>query len=183
MKKLIILTITLMTYLGASAQEVAWEKIIIDENVTVNLPSDMEVQDTLGQKIIIAETENAVIVITRSPNGTMSDVEIKTPEELAEFYSGIISGVARQSFGEVLNNEDITLNNLKGQQFTLKIQVEDEVQLRDYFIIFLDNTFYSFQFWQLEEMYHETSEERTAFFESISLNSILTPEKQLTSAK
>jgi hypothetical protein len=73
----IILTISILIVINSFGQE--WAYYTADDYMSVKIPNDFKEIDTLGQRIVKAQLDNAVIMIQRIPNSSEFATNILDP--------------------------------------------------------------------------------------------------------
>ncbi|MCC8409750.1 hypothetical protein LJ707_12495 [Mucilaginibacter sp. UR6-1] len=170
MKKIALFILGIMAFsFAASAQEL--KPIKIDSVVSVNLPVEHEVKDTLGQKIYSGSGSLGYMVVIRSSNGNNKPLEKE--KDLNNVFKEYIKKVQGQSSGSVLNARDTTIGNLKARIFALEADNGSGVELRDFAVIYTKDATYTFEYMYPESRKDLVKAENKAFFSSIKTSEAL----------
>ncbi|MEO9801905.1 MAG: hypothetical protein ABJF04_01600 [Reichenbachiella sp.] len=97
-----------------------WERVTVDDLLTVELPSNFERTDTLGQTVFYAEANYSVITLSRVPESAIPQVDRITSsstEELRKLYTGFQNGTIKGSQGEVVDSQDVLIDSLSARVF------------------------------------------------------------------
>jgi hypothetical protein len=164
MKKILPLLFTLLT-INASGQKWAYHKV--DENLTVYIPKNFEITDTLGQHIIKAPIDNALIMVQRVPNEGEGLTSVEDKDELIANYKGFQNGFVKSHQGELISQEMVEKGSLLMTQFRYHASINKEKQIRHCLVIFLNKNWYIIQFWEVESMTDELTSKREMLFSSI----------------
>jgi hypothetical protein len=162
-------------------QDITWSKYDIGQSIKVELPNRPDIIDTLGTRIIKSESDRYVILITTINNDQRINAKIPNDDELIKFYDGIIKGFKKSVNGELLKKEIINISNLTSVKYTFKVTRNGEEN--NYYVItfFVNNTVYSFQFYQSVLDYKSLEVIRERFFNSITVSKSLQHKDQFTS--
>lgn len=177
MKYYLIIVLTMLCFMS-KAQEI-YE---LNENLTIGLPNNYEVTDTLGQKLISAQFDYSFVLIQKINNSGEMSVSIANEEELDEYYLGFKNGILKSTKGELVSSEFFYKGTLKLYRFSCRVPLEEN-QIRDYVVLFLNNQTYSLSYSQLESMVAELEPERTSFFSSLKAEGEYSLEDQMTPNK
>ncbi|MBE9585218.1 hypothetical protein IM792_12225 [Mucilaginibacter sp. JRF] len=164
MKKIALFILGIMAFsFAASAQEL--KPVKIDSVVSVNLPVEHEVKDTLGQKIYSGSGSLGYMVVIRASNA--SNKPLEKEKDLNNVFKEYIKKVQGQSSGSVLNARDTTIGNLKAKVFALEADNGSGVELRDFAVIYTKDATYTFEYMYPESRKALVKAENGAFFSSI----------------
>ena len=177
MKK-IILTLFVLQTLNGFGQK--WADVIVDNNLTISLPDNFQITDTLGQRIITAKVGNGLIYIAKTPDTGNFATKISNESELNKYYQALQKGTVNSSKGELLSSESIDLHKLKLTNFSYKVKIGDEFQIHDCLELFLNNNTYLIQLWHSEMMSDELKETRDKLFASLKTGSSFNLKNQLS---
>lgn len=177
-KATLLIIVSLFYYIGLTQN---WKTYKINKDISVELPEKYSVKDTLHQKLISAETKNyGLVQVIKLPNGTIEIANPENEEDLILLYKGIQSGFVNADNREVIEEKVINLGKLKAKQFTARVPFKEDIQLWNCIVLFVNDTTYSFQFLEFEDLRQKTATERNKFFSSIKISDQLTIEDQLT---
>jgi hypothetical protein len=180
MKK-ILLTLFVLQTISCFGQK--WTELVVDDNLTISIPENYQITDTLGQRIIMVQVDNGLIQISRIPNKGNIATNISNETILTEFYQGLQKGIVNSSKGELLSSESQVLDKLKLIKFSYKVKIGDELQIHDCLGLFLNDNTYLIQFWHLESMTNELKEIRDKLFSSLKTSSSFTLKNQLSDSR
>ncbi|UUC45125.1 hypothetical protein [Flavobacterium cerinum] len=123
------------------------ENYQIDKNISLSMPQNLEVSDTLQQKIIQGFLGKNVVIITKA---ILKDtiVTIECEKDLLEYYNGAQKGFLESTKGKLLKKDIIKIDGLKFLNLNAIVSINDEKKLCDSYILFLDNYTYSLSFIQ-----------------------------------
>ena len=158
-----------------------WERVTVDDLLTVELPDNFERTDTLGQTIFYAEADYSVITLSRVPESAIPQVDritSSTPDELGKFYTGFQNGTLKAKQGEVVDSEDVLLDSLRARIFRTDYE-NGETKLNQ--IILVQDRLYFGTVWFSTEYFEFVINEKDQFFNSFQF--AITANKQLRPAR
>ncbi|MBS4036470.1 MAG: hypothetical protein KGZ85_18555 [Ignavibacterium sp.] len=157
-----------------------WINYNIEDYISINLPTEPIVFDTLGTTTISSETDSYIILITKMNNNSKVNAKISSEDELNKFYEGVVNGYLKSTKGELVDKNLSKIANLRSVSYSIRLTRGDENRL--YFIhsIFIEDCMYTFQFLQLEIDDEELKETRDIFFNSINISKSLNLQDQFT---
>ena len=142
MKKLLLLTFLFSTTIGFTQNLVPYK---VSEDVSINIPENYNVRDTLKQKITKGTIDNAVIILSMSTQkDTTSTIETKV--DLLDYYKGVQKGFLKVLKGKILKKEFIEMDNKIIAKLYCEAFVNGEKEYFDNYIFFLNNYNYSITF-------------------------------------
>ncbi|RVT99891.1 hypothetical protein EOD41_15740 [Mucilaginibacter limnophilus] len=162
--------------ISAYAQEL--KPVKIDNQVSVNLPADYQLKDTLGQKIFSANGNLGYMVVIKAANPNTKP--LKKEKDLNKVFKEYISKVQGQSDGSVLNQRDTTIGNLKATVFGLETNDANGPQIRDFAVIYTQDATYTFEYLYPTSRKDLIKDEHNAFFSSINTSPQLQRTDQYT---
>lgn len=175
MKKILLVLFAFQT-ISAFGQK--WTDLVVDNNLTISVPENYQITDTLGQKIVTAQVDNGLIFIQRIPKPDDKSNNVSSKDQLDGFYKGLINGTIKSSKGELLSSEFINVKDLKLIKFSFKAKIGDELQIHDCLGLFLSGNTYLIQLWHLESISPELQEIRDKLFASLKISSTITQKDQ-----
>lgn len=175
MKQILLITLILLSANSFGQKTIEYK---IDDNLTITLPDNYQVLDTLGQRMIKAPVDYGLILISKFPIQDKASISFTNNNGLVEFYNGIQEGVVKSSQGELISQEITDINKLKFIKFSYKAKMGGDIQIRDCLGVLLEENIYLFNFWQSESMVKEMKKQREVFFASLKINPQLTPNDQ-----
>lgn len=177
MNKILCTVLTLLS-VNCFAQE--WADYKVDDNLTVYIPDDFDIIDTLDQHIIRAQIDNALIMIQRIPNEGKLGTNVRSKDELIENYVGFNKGMVESQAGTMIGQKFIEKNGLHLTQFDYHASMGEEKQIRHCLTIFVNENWYAIQFWEVEEMTDALAKDREMLFSSIKFPDELSLEDQMS---
>jgi len=177
MKRVFLVVFTIIS-MHAFAQN--WTDYRIDSTVSLMLPDNYKVIDTLGQRLITAQVENGLIILGIQPNVGKNTFHIENDDDLIKAYKGFEKGYIGELNGQLVTEEIIETSGLKMTRFLYRAAVQDEQQLRHCLTVFVNEKMYSFDFWEPESMTKEAEADRNKLFSSLKFIPNLGPNNQIT---
>lgn len=144
----------------------------LDENISVILPENYTINDTLGVKAVSATIDNRVVIAMKLMVSDTS-ILVKNDDELKEQYKGIRQGVIATG-AKITDDEYITINDLIFSKFSVSFE-NNEFKDICFGALYLNHSIYSFQVWQLEPGNKDAINE---FFSSIKFAKGLSRQNQ-----
>ncbi|WP_057938848.1 hypothetical protein [Algoriphagus resistens] len=176
----ILLLFAILTAISINSFGQQWTECKVDSTLTITIPDNFEITDTLGQRVITSQVDNGLILVSALENKGKTAVNVQNENELIDFYTGFQKGAINSQKGELIKEEIIEINGLKFLRFSLKPTMEDEKQIRHCLAVFAANKTYSIYFWELESMTDEMTPIRERLFSSVKLPSSLTAKDQMS---
>ena len=179
MKKLIILFGILFSMNAVFGQSL--KSVKVDSLVSVSLPSTYSKKDTLGQRILSANTDLGYMITIREPNAK-GNQPLKREKDLNEVLKNYISGIQSQSGnGSAQNIRDTTIGTLKAKAFTLLTKdANGDNQYRNFILLYTQDATYTFEYGYPEMRKDFIKGESNAYFSSIKLSPELQRNDQYT---
>nr|WP_315257773.1 hypothetical protein [uncultured Flavobacterium sp.] len=135
----IILSFFLLFISSNFAQNLVTYKI--DENFSIAMPQNLEISDTLQQKVIKGFLDNSIVIITKNIQKD-TIVTIESVEDLMKYYDGAQEGILNSSKGKLLRKKIISIQGLKFLNFSTETSISGEQKLWDNYLLFLNNYTY-----------------------------------------
>ena len=176
MKKILF---TLLTLLAIDGFGQTWIDYMMDDNLTISVPEDFVLMDTLGQRIVQARIDNALIMIQRIKND--GETVVYFAENLTKAYEDFQDGMIRSQKGELKSQQWIEESRVLFNEFSYYATLGEEKQLRHCRALFINDNWYAIQFWEVESMTDELAPEREKLFSSIKLPAGVSRENQTSS--
>ena len=170
--------LTLLTLLAIDGFGQTWIDYKVDDNLTVSIPDNFTVMDTLGQTIIRSSIDNALVMIQRIPNKGETAAVIQFEENLIKAYEGFQNGIIRSQKGKLKSQQWIEKSRVQLNEFSYYASQGEEKQIRHCLALFINNYWYAIQFWEVESMTDELAAEREKLFSSIRLPEGVSRENQ-----
>ena len=179
MKKLIIFPAILLfvnTVFGQSLKTVK-----LDDLVSVSLPQAYTTKDTLGQKVLSANSQFGYMVAIKEPNAK-GNRPLKKEKDLNSVLKNYIKGIQGQTGnGSAQNIRDTTVGALKAKAFTLRTDDgSGTIQLRNFVLIYTQEATYTLEYVYSDARQDVVKDEQKAFFGSIKLSPQLQRNDQYT---
>jgi hypothetical protein len=173
MKKILIIFLTLLATYGFGQ---TWVEYKVDDNLTVKIPDNFQMNDTLGQHIIQARLTNALIMIQRIPNG--GETVVQFSEDLTKAYEEFQTGILTSHKGKLKSQRWIENSRVQLNEFSYYATFGEEKQIRHCQVLFLNDYWYAIQFWEVESMTYELAADRELLYSSITLPKDVSRENQ-----
>lgn len=157
-----------------------WKTYPFDHNLSVDIPENFDIIDTLGQHIVRAQIDNALIMVQRLPGTAETTTTISDKAELIKYYKGFQEGLVRSHEGKLIKQNFEERDGLHTTQFSYRAAMGDEEHIRYCFAIFLNENWYSVHFWEIAGLTDELQTDRDKLFSSIRFPPGQTLENQLT---
>lgn len=167
MKKIFIGLSLILFALAGFGQRLKTVKL--DSLVSVSLPADFRMTDTLGQQTYTASAQYGYIIVSRSPN-PQGNKTLQKEKDLNNVFKEYIQKVQSSlTDGNVTKDHDTIINNLEVRDFTLTTDTGSGVQLRKFRILYTKPVTYTFQYLYDEIRKEVAKNEKDAFFKSITI--------------
>lgn len=179
MKKLIIIIVILFSVNAVFGQSL--KSVKLDSLVNVSLPKSYVQKDTLGQKILTANTDLGYMIAIREPNAK-GNQPLKKEKDLNAVLKKYIQGIQRQSgTGSTQYVRDTTIGTLKAKAFTLFVKDPNgDNQYRNFILLYTQGATYTFEYGYPESRKDFVKGESRAYFSSIKLSPELQRNDQYT---
>lgn len=178
--KIFLLCFILLVSLNCFAQ--GWETFKFDDNLTVSFPDNYEEVDTMGQHVVRALIDNALVMIQRLPNTGSTATNIASKDELIKQYKGFQEGVVGASEnGSLIDQTYEDVGGLHVTKFSLNATMQEEMQVRHYYVAFFNENWYAVQMWEVADYSEDLEEQREEFFSSVQFPAGMSIENQMSS--
>ena len=165
MRKVISLFILLLSFNSFSQEVFDYE---FDDNVTIQVVEDAEEGEIPGGKYVKGTYKNEVIVFSSSDKG--KDKLANTDDAgLLKFFQGVKDGAVKSSKGKLLNEEIITLHDLKALKFSFTLDINGKKNIVENYVFVYKNLAYTLQFMDTEKGFDKLTDFRTKIVNSILL--------------
>jgi hypothetical protein len=171
---------TLFTVLSLNCFGQEWMDYTFDENLTIKIPENYVIIDTVGQHIVRAQIDNALIMIQRISNKGEHAVNISNKADLIESYEGFQKGFMNSQDVKLLKQNVEERDGLQVCQFSCSATMGEERQIRHILVAFLNEHWYAIQFWEVEALSNDLRSERMKLFSSVRFAFGLSLENQLS---
>jgi len=177
MKKLLLIVVTAISITSFGQ---TWTDHPVDSLLTVLLPDNYKITDTMGQQVITARIENGLILISSLANAEQYSVNIKSEGELKSYYKKFEQGYTETQHGQDVKDEMIEVSGLKAIRFTFTKIMNGEKQMRYCVAVFVKDKTYAINFWEPASMSNEMTATREKLFSSMKFAPGLGPKDQMT---
>jgi hypothetical protein len=175
----ILLTIFTLLALNSFGQN--WDDYKFDDNLTIALPENSEIIDTLGQHIVKAVIDNAIIMIQRLPNKGATATNIRDKKELKERYEEFQEGAVKAQAATLIKQRVSEKDGLMMIRFSCKASMGEEKQIRHFLVVFVNENWYTINFWEVETVTNELKADRDRLFASVKFAPGLGLKNQMSS--
>jgi len=146
----------------------------------VTLPSNFQLQDTLGQKFITAFEGSGYIVISKIPDKEDSKDKIYNEKQLMDAYKEFQKGFMDSQHGKLIKEAVVEKGGLKLKRFDYEIVSENSTQMRHCLILYVNKVWYAINYSELTSLLNESNPPYEKLFSSVQINPRLTAQDQLT---
>jgi hypothetical protein len=165
MKKLFLSIIPVLFAVSGFCNEL--KPVKLDNEVTVSLFPNYQKKDTLSQSTYTANAMDGYMVVIRQAN-EKGNTPLKKASDLNKVLKTYIKGIQAQSENSVAENvRDTTVGKLKAKVFTLKTDNDGDITLRDFLLLYTQNTTYTFEYVYSNNTADYAKKEGKAFFSSV----------------
>ena len=163
--KNILLTLFVAISINSFGQD--WTDFQVDSVLTLKLPDNYQINDTLGIKVISAHIENATISVAILQNAAENALEIKAEKELLKWYEGFKKGYLKTNHGQLIKDQIIEASGLKMIRFSFHAETAGEKQVRHCIAVIINDKTYALNFTELESMSGEMAKTREMVLSSL----------------
>jgi hypothetical protein len=118
----------------------------IDSLVTISLPPDHDEKDTLGQHIYSGNGLTGFMEVIKAAN-VVNTKPLQNQKDLNKVFNDYINILQSQSDnGSTQNIRDTVIGTLKAKLFTLREEEENQVQLRNFILIYTTEATYTIEY-------------------------------------
>src|SRR5687768_12327073 len=103
--------LTILTVISISSFGQQWSEYQVDSTLTLVLPDNRVIKDTLGQRIIKSTIDNGVIIVSVLPTAGRT-LNVKNEDELISWYKDFVKGSIPKN-GQLIKEEIIENSGLK----------------------------------------------------------------------
>jgi hypothetical protein len=177
-----IFILILLLSLSTLSKGQDWVNYQLDSNLTVTIPSNFQMKDTLGQGFITAFDGPGYIVITKIVNKEKLNGNITNEKQLIEAYNDFQKGFIDSSNCKLLNEQVIDKQGLKLKRFDYEFPVRDSKQIRYNLVLFVNKTWYAISYSQFTTILIERNPSYEKLFSFVQINPTLSIKNQMTSS-
>ena len=142
MKKLLLLTFLFSTTIGFSQNLVPYK---VSEDVSINIPENYKVTDTLTQKITKGTIDNAVVIVMKSiQKDTTTTIESK--EDLLIYYKEAQKGFLTGLKGKFLKREFLEIDKKIVLKLNSVREIQGNTEYFENYMFILNNYTYTLMF-------------------------------------
>jgi len=158
----------------------AWVDCKVDSNLTLMMPDNYKIQDTLGQRVIKAGIDNGLILISILENSGELSMNVESEAQLLKVYKGYENGYVKSQHGQLIKEEIIENSGLKMIRFSVSTAMGGEKQIRHCTAVFVNDKMYSINFWEVESLTNEMAKLREKLFSSLKFSPKIGRNNQMT---
>lgn len=114
----------------------------ISKDVSIQIPQEFIIVDTLDQNIIRATLEDEVLLIINSGKKSASSIEDR--DELLKFYEDFQTGMLDETKGELITKSFIQINGLYFLKSSFRTKISSTDKIWHNYLLLLDKTSYTF---------------------------------------
>jgi hypothetical protein len=167
MKTEFLLTLAIATLLPAvAAGQSEWEVIRLDNNISFSFPLEYKRGDTLGQDNFLASTKVGYLQAVKIPQ---PQAQISNEKELIAYYDAFQKMTIEQSYGDLLSDSTIRIDDLYSRVFKLETYWNDTLEVQENMIVLIDHSMYSFTYAHFKYK-RGALKERNTFFSGITIH-------------
>jgi len=144
-----------------------WTDYQVDSLLTVNIPDNYKTRGTLEQRMISAQIDNGMIIISILPNAGENTINVQSEDELIKSYKEIEKEAINVQHAQLIKDEIFENSGLKMIRFSCKASMHGERQIRHCLLAFVNEKMYSVIFAEVESMTNEMSATREKLFSSM----------------
>ena len=159
--------LTILTLISINSFGQQWSEYQVDSTLTLMLPDNYEVRDTLEQRVVTSRVDNGIIIISILPNGGQTAINVQSEQELIKSYKDMRQGIINSQSGQLIKEEIIENRGLKMIRFSYTATMGEERQIRHCVVVFINEKTYSINFWQVESLTNEMADTREKLFSSL----------------
>lgn len=179
MKGILVALLLLVSIKSFSQQLV---KYSIDKDVSINLPDNSVLTDTLGQKMIKGNIGGINVIFLRALEKDKKTI-IESKADLIDFYTGFQKGYAQSVNGKIVKSKIIDKDNLKASLFECKTKMNNLHLSINGLVVFLNNYAYTVQFFNVGAGTADYEAQKKTILASLQFRKGLTIDNQLTNAE
>ena len=97
--------LTILTLISINSFGQQWSEYQVDSTLTLMLPDNYEVRDTLGQRVVTSRVDNGIIIISILPNGGQTAINVQSEQELIKSYKDMRQGIINSQSGQLIKEE------------------------------------------------------------------------------
>jgi hypothetical protein len=149
---------------------IIWESIRVHEYLELQLPSNMERTDTLGQTVYTGESVYAIVslsIVPEQANPKNVHYRLKDITELEEFYQGVETGSANSTGGKVSASNHLEIDSLDSRDFTIKLPNNES---KRFVVTVVKDQLFMLLFWYHEDFEMEVALEIDRIIESMDFS-------------
>ncbi|MFN3753745.1 hypothetical protein [Flavobacterium sp.] len=170
----------LFVFISSYSQQLI--KYSFDNDVSIQLPKNSVITDTLGQKMIKGNIGGVNVIFLRTSEKD-STVTIENKSELIEFYSGFQKGYAQSVNGKIVSSKVIDKGHLKASEFQCQSKISTLNITIDGLVVFLNNYSYTIQFFNMGAEIEDYETQKKSILASLKFREGLSIDNQMTNAE
>lgn len=161
------ISLVIFSLLATSAFAQNWKEYIIDNNLTLNFPENYTITDTMSQKVIMAQLDYGLVMVTAMENKDQYEIAVTDENDLRDEYKELRKGMLRQAKGKLIAEGPLKKNGLLFWNFSYSARMGDTKQTRYCQILLLNKHIYTINFWESAEKSQEMTPLREKIFSSV----------------
>ncbi|MBO9202548.1 MULTISPECIES: hypothetical protein [Niastella] len=159
--KNILLTLFIAISINSFGQE--WTDLKVDSVLTLKLPDNYHIYDTLGIKVFTGILENAVVSVSIGENVKT----VKDEKLLLVWYNSFKESSVKANHGQLIKDQIIEAGGLKMIRFSFHMEKDGEKKVKHSIVAVVNNKFYTISFTEAESPSGEMEKTREKFFSSM----------------
>jgi hypothetical protein len=156
-----------LSFLATTAFSQNWKEYIIDSNLTLNFPENYTITDTMNQKVIMAQLNYGLEMITAMENKDEFEIAVTDENDLRYEYKRLRKEMLRSAKGKLKAEEPLTKDGVIFWNFSYSARMGDVKQTRYCQILLLNKHIYTINFWEAADKSQEMAPFREKFFSSV----------------
>lgn len=114
----------------------------VSKDVSIEIPQEFSVTDTLGQMVIKSSIEDEIILIMKPEKKI--DAYIENKDELLKFYEGFQKGMIDQSSGDLIDKKFVQINGFYFLKSSFRTKITGDDKIWNNYVLLLNKTSYTF---------------------------------------
>ncbi len=148
----------------------SWVKTDITDFASIQFPIASELTETEMETVFSASDATAVYIVSIRKLTSQQSAQI-TKDEVPNLYQGVARGAVEAARGEIVSMNEITIDEIPGLELEYQTDANHELPGQRFKrIIYVNRNIISIDFWPLAEQSDLLIENKTKFFNSVSIN-------------
>lgn len=166
MQKFLVVIFLLVT---CSSYSQEWTNYAVDPVLSVTIPRDHEVTDTLTRKVVTAYLEGATLVVLVIRHDSDAPIVIQNRNDLVAFYQEFQKSLIASRDGQRVRDEIMELDGLVASRFSFDALLNDLPHRIHCTAFFADGKTYVITFQELASLSDDIAPIRENFFSSLTV--------------